>query len=545
MTAEAVFDALKWPAAIALICLSAMFAGLTLGMLSLDKVELEVVVGGEDKRLAACASKIIPVRKNGNLLLCTFLVGNTACNSLSSILMADLEGGVIGFVTSTVLILFLAEIIPQAVCSRYALQIGAKVIRPVQFFIILFYPVAKPISMILDCTLGEEIGTIHTRQELSKLLQIHVNEGAIDKESGNILQGALHALNVMRVDELVTPVEDCYMLHISLILDFKTVSEIFETGFSRIPVYDKSTNDIVSILFAKDLILVDPDDETPLKYFISIFGRPVVTFNENVKVRVAFVKLRQGHGHLAIVTDSKTKNVLGVITLEDIVEEIIQEEIVDETDVYIDVDQQEHVPGRKRTIRSKFRLLNAQVRDSILSAEEVKALAGHLMANVELIAHSQPPIERECVKWVLQQSAVSLEEDPTRLIYEKGKAADFCLIVLTGRLEILGVAENEFRSDAGSLSVIAPRALFDAHFVADFSARIASDKARIVVVKRSVLEAGRRLYAPPDVNLLPVGVATDPNVRHAFAIQLFSRKHKGASGEHEEASPDSPHGLNN
>lgn len=267
-----VLDALRWPAVIALVVLSALFAGLTLGMLSLDKIELEVVAAGEDKKLADCARRIIPVRKNGNLLLCTFLVGNTACNSLSSILMADLEGGIIGFITSTILILFFAEIIPQAICSRYALQIGARVIYIVKFFLVLFYPISKPISMILDLALGEEIGTIHTRQELSKLLQIHVTEGAIDKESGNILQGALKTMNKMLVTELMTPEEDCYMLPISLILDFRTVSEIFETGFSRIPVYDKDKSDVVAILFAKDLILVDPDDETPSGFLYLFLG---------------------------------------------------------------------------------------------------------------------------------------------------------------------------------------------------------------------------------------------------------------------------------
>jgi metal transporter CNNM len=279
-----VLDALRWPAVAFLVCLSALFAGLTLGMLSLDKIELEVISAGEDKLLAACAAKIIPVRKNGNLLLCTFLVGNTACNSLSSILLADLEGGTVGFIISTVSILLFAEIIPQAVCSRYALQIGARVIFLVKFFIVILYPIAKPISMLLDCSLGEEIGTIHTRQELSKLLQIHVNEGAIDHESGNILQGTLRTMNMMKVTEILTKVDDCYMLHVSATLDFKTVTEIFEYGFSRIPVYDKNKSDVVAILFVKDLILVDPDDETPLQYFISIFGRAVDTFVDSTSV---------------------------------------------------------------------------------------------------------------------------------------------------------------------------------------------------------------------------------------------------------------------
>ena len=534
-------DALRWTAAILLILLSALFAGLTLGMLSLDKIELEVVQAGEDKKLAACATKIIPVRRNGNLLLCTFLIGNTACNSLSSILMADLEGGLVGFIVSTVAILFFAEIIPQAICSRYALQIGAQVIWVVKFFLVLFYPIAKPVSLILDWTLGEEIGTIHTRQELSKLLQIHVSEGAIDKESGKILQGALKALNTMKVTEIMTPIEECYMLHISCTLNFKLMSEIFETGFSRIPVYDKSKDDVVALLFAKDLVLVDPDDETPLRYFISIFGRPVVNFCETTIVRTAFVKLRRGgHSHLALVrrpklneqtvTEDDTKSgvlppcptdgkVLGVITLEDIVEEIIQGDIQDETDADTNFGQ-----PKLRRQHTKYRLLNAQVRDVLLAPEEVKALASHLIVNVELIRDATPPVTIECLEWVLAQSPVSIEEDGSRNIFSQGQEADFCLIVLTGRIEIK-LDNNEYRNDVGSLSVIAPEALFQENFVPDFSAVIGSESARIVKIHRKVFGTGRRVFSLVDSDHLIGGeVGTDPNIRHAFAETLLTRK---------------------
>ena len=528
-------EALRWPAVIALVSLSALFAGLTLGMLSLDKIELEVVAAGEDKKLAQCARKIIPVRRNGNLLLCTFLIGNTACNSLSSILMADIEGGIVGFIVSTVLILFFAEIIPQAVCSRYALQIGARVIWIVMFFLVLFYPISKPISMILDLALGEEIGTIHTRQELSKLLQIHVTEGAIDHESGNILQGALNAMNVMKVTELMTPLEDCYMLHISLTLDFKTVGEIFETGYSRIPVYDKDKNDVVALLFAKDLILVDPDDETPLRYFVSIFGRPVDTFNDTATVRTAFIKLKQGHCHLALVKNAEAK-LVGVITLEDIVEEIIQGDINDETDIHVG-----HYE-KLRKQKSKFRLLNAEIRDSQLDPEEVKALASHLLQNVPLV--KQASLERDCLEYLLQQSQVQLVEDPDRLIYEKGIAADFCVIVLTGRLEIQS-GVDEFRNDAGSLSVVAPEALFQDSFVPDFSARIGTEKARIVIIKKPALDAVRKVYCLTIPKAHSFGhhgevhaTGTDPNLRHAFAQSLYTRKIRKGSAEPDHSFKD-------
>lgn len=122
--------------AVALICLSALFSGLTLGLLGLDVNELEIVreAGSpEDKRNA---ERIQPLRKKGNLLLCTLVVGNVAVTALVSILLADLAGGLEGFFISTVLITVFGEVVPQAICSRYALSIGARAVPLVRVIVV-------------------------------------------------------------------------------------------------------------------------------------------------------------------------------------------------------------------------------------------------------------------------------------------------------------------------------------------------------------------------------------------------------------------------
>ncbi len=96
-----------------LILFSAFFSGLTLSMMGLDTTGLEIVMSGDDPILSRAAAKIYPIRKNGNLLLCTLLLGNVAVNTLLGILMADITGGTVGFITSTALIVIFGEIIPQ------------------------------------------------------------------------------------------------------------------------------------------------------------------------------------------------------------------------------------------------------------------------------------------------------------------------------------------------------------------------------------------------------------------------------------------------
>jgi hypothetical protein len=114
-------EAIPFPLQIVLIvvflCFSALFSGLTLGLMSLDKTGLEIVMSGDDPKAAGYAKVIYPIRENGNLLLCTLLLGNVSVNAILSIFMADFAGGIIGFVSSTFLIVIFGEILPQAFVS--------------------------------------------------------------------------------------------------------------------------------------------------------------------------------------------------------------------------------------------------------------------------------------------------------------------------------------------------------------------------------------------------------------------------------------------
>jgi len=259
-----------------LILLSALFSGLTLGLMGLDKTGLEIVMDGDDKEASEAARAIYPVRANGNRLLCTLLLGNVAVNALLSILMADISGGLIGFLVSTISIVIFGEILPQAACSRYALQIGRRTVPLVKFILVLFCPVSAPIAFCLDKILGHELGTTYSKAEMRKLLEIHVKEGRFNQETGTAMTGALKYQDVT-VKEIMTPLKNTFMLDAEEKFSFETITKVFRTGFSRIPVYEVSVNNIIGLLFVKDLIFIDPEDETPVKNFVQIFGRGMYT----------------------------------------------------------------------------------------------------------------------------------------------------------------------------------------------------------------------------------------------------------------------------
>ena len=124
--------------------------------------------------------------------------------------MADLTDGLVGLALSTLSIVVLGEIVPQAACSRYGLYIGANTVWVVKIFIIIMYAVAWPISVILDLILGRDIGQVYSAAELHKLIRIHVEnpdaqeESGLNKDDGNLLTGALEYKDKTVADVMTT-----------------------------------------------------------------------------------------------------------------------------------------------------------------------------------------------------------------------------------------------------------------------------------------------------------------------------------------------------
>ena len=341
--------ALQYTCIIVLLLLSATFSGLTLGLMSLDLSGLEIVMASEDAALARSARAIYPVRKNGNLLLCTLLLGNVAVNSLLSILMADITSGLVGFLVSTFAIVIFGEIIPQAVCSRFPLQVGEKAVPVVKIFIVLLAAVAWPLAFILNKVLGREIGTTYSSAEMTKLIELHVRGGHFDHETGAAMTGALR-YHGMSVRDAMTPLHNTFMLSSDEKLGFDTVAKIFKTGYSRIPVYEVTKSNVIGLLFVKDLIFLDPEDEIPVKNFVQIFGRGLHIVWPEDKLGHVLKILKKGRSHMALVRDVNHGDgthdpfyeIKGIITLEDIIEIILGDEIVDETDELVEVND----PGK-------------------------------------------------------------------------------------------------------------------------------------------------------------------------------------------------------
>lgn len=329
---------------IGLIVLSGLFSGLTLGMFSLNPDDLETKAELGDKRAAA----IYPVRKNTRLLLCTLLLGNTAVNASLSIYLGTVAPGLIAGLIATGAIVLLGEILPQALFNRYALKLGYYFIWYIKLFTIVLFPVAKPLAMLLDKIFGDEGREVISKTELGHIVKKQENtpESPIDADEERIILGALSFSDKAAAD-IATPATVTYCLNQEYLLDNNLLDEIRRNGFSRIPVYEENPDNMVGMLYAKDLLNLIGDEKN---YSVGEMSRSTKIFKveETTKLDSLFNEMIKQKIHLALLYD-EFGCFAGIITLEDIIEEILAVEIVDE---------QDRVTDMQKFARSKSRLRN-------------------------------------------------------------------------------------------------------------------------------------------------------------------------------------------
>lgn len=388
---------------VGLVGFAGLMAGLTLGLMSLGLVDLEVLIQSGRPKDRIHASKIYPVVKNQHLLLCTLLIGNALAMESLPIFLDKLVPPWAAILLSVTLILMFGEILPQAVCTRYGLTVGATVAPFVRLLLWLFFPIAYPISKALDWMLGKGHAALLRRAELKTFVDFHGNEagkgGDLTHDETTIIAGALE-LTEKTAKDAMTPISKAFSLDLDGTLTLDTLNAIMTMGHSRVPVYSGDRTNIIGIILVKNLLAVDPDDAVPLRKMLL---RKVPRVADNMPLYDILNEFQKGHSHIAVVykdlnktSEKKSKEteksqnvsnkstsddfvksdgdqelppstpafkkrhrgcsfcildldnnpipkypsnqiVVGVITMEDVIEELLQEEILDETDEYVNI----------------------------------------------------------------------------------------------------------------------------------------------------------------------------------------------------------------
>ncbi|PWN28873.1 DUF21-domain-containing protein, partial [Jaminaea rosea] len=317
-----------------LVALGGIFAGLTLALMGLDELHLQVLSSSGTDLERRRASKVLRLLAKGkHWVLVVLLLGNVIVNETLPVFLSDFGGGLAAVFTSTILIVIFGEIVPQSVCARYGLAIGAFCAPLVNLTMLVFAPVAWPTAKLLDWCLGEDHGTTYRKAELKTFVSLHQTLGAenLSEDEVTIIRAVLD-LNDKTVKDVMTPIEDVFILSADTVLDDEGVSKLVNSGYSRVPVHEPGKKDaILGMLLVKKLIQYDPEDAMPVSWFTLT---PLPEASPELTLLDCLNYFQQGRSHMLLVSSApgESKGAMGVVTLEDVIEEMIGEEIVDEFD---------------------------------------------------------------------------------------------------------------------------------------------------------------------------------------------------------------------
>lgn len=138
--------------------------------MSLSVNDLRLIAESEDSSMRYYAKRVLPLRKHGNFLLCSIVLANVLANSLGTVLLDSLVHGLFAVIGSTIMIVLMGEIIPQAICSRYGLVIGARTHVITWGCMFLTGIISYPLGFILNKILDTEVTASYTRDQIAGML---------------------------------------------------------------------------------------------------------------------------------------------------------------------------------------------------------------------------------------------------------------------------------------------------------------------------------------------------------------------------------------
>jgi metal transporter CNNM len=310
---------------IVLILFSAIFSGLNVAVMALDIADLRRKVKLGNKQ----AKRVLPLRHNTHLLLASILLSNVAVVSATSLVLDQRLNGWAAGLLSTLLIVVFGEVIPQALFSKNPLLWASRFSSLMKAMMTITYVLSKPLQLLLDSLFPHQATPLQSRGELGLLINEHLSNASseLDDDEVEIMRGAL-LLSEKRVRDILTDIRHTYWLTPDTMIDDTRINEIKAKGFSRIPIFNRSLTKCYGVLLMKDLVDIDFDEQRLRVDDMILY--PAQLVGSMTALDTMFRKFISGGTHLIPV--EKDDQIIGVVTIEDLIEEIVGHEIEDETD---------------------------------------------------------------------------------------------------------------------------------------------------------------------------------------------------------------------
>lgn len=317
-----------------LLLLSAFFSSTETAYSSLNKIRLKNLSSAGDRR----ADLTLRIAEDYDRLLSTILIGNNIVNiasaSLATVLFTNLLGGAgvsVSTVVMTVLVLIFGEITPKSLAKEAPESYAMAVAPIIRFFMALLLPLnfifmmwKKLVSRMFKVSRNDTI----TEEELKTMVDEAENGGGIDRGEGELLRSAIE-FHDMTVEEICTPRVDVVAVEENDSME--EIGEIFRThGLSRLPVYRETIDSIIGVIHEKDYYIHQYRGQSDIHDMLY----DVTCVAPGMKITDLLRLLQQTKSHMAIVVD-EFGGTVGVVTLEDILEELVGE-IWDEHDEVVE-----------------------------------------------------------------------------------------------------------------------------------------------------------------------------------------------------------------
>ncbi|XP_037548315.1 metal transporter CNNM3 [Nematolebias whitei] len=566
-----------------LLVLCGLLRTVNLSLLWLDPVELYVLhsCGSEEEKRAA--KRLEPVRRRGNFLTCSLLFLCAVGHSVLAVLLYRALGSIVSAVfVSGFLVFFLAELLPHILCSGYGFQMAPALTWLAQVCMVLSCPLSCPLGLILDLGLGRDISTCGIRQRAMEMIRASVNDPYSEFVKEEFSHGMLRSKTV---EDILTPLKDCFMLPSSSVLDFSTMSEIMQSGYNRVPIYEEDRSNIVEILYVKDLALADPEDCTPMTTITKFYNHPLHFVFNDTKLDAMLEEFKKGNSHMAIVQKVNNEGegdpfyeVLGLVTLEDVIEEIIKSEILDESVGYLDRKVKRplaplEIPLEPRSSHEEFSLFKPPEGEAKVHTSPQLLLATHRFLSREVEHFSPARVSEKVLFHLLRHPSVNQEVhfdhnnrlSPIHYLYTRNHPVDYFILLLQGRVEVeIGKEGLKFENGAFTYYGVSaltlpssvhqspvstqrrsPRDLFESSdatspssYCPDYTVRALTDLQLIRVTRLQYLNAlmASRVGQspdPPEIKILPNSQTKLLNERNAA---------QGGSRAQESSTEEEAHG---
>ena len=318
---------------------SAFFSASETALMSISKIDARHMVDQNIKN-AKIVSKLV---EDPNKLLGAILVGNNIVNIGASSLATVVATGIFGTAGAglaaaiatgvmTLLVLIFGEITPKSLSTQKSQEVACFVARPISLVVLIFNPVVKVLMFISNLIIrlfGGKIDTSKpfiTTDELKTIVTVSHEEGVLEEEEKEMIYNVFGFGDSYTKDVMIPRTD---MIAVDVNATYDEIIELYkQEQFSRMPVYQESHDNIIGVIYMKDLLLKQFD---PKDFVISDFLRDVYFVHEFKRIDELFKEMRSKKIGMAIVVD-EYGGTSGIVTLEDLIEEIVGD-IDDEYDM--------------------------------------------------------------------------------------------------------------------------------------------------------------------------------------------------------------------